>query len=66
MLEALGSSTPQVLSRGSEATRVLEDRVMVLEQDHRRLNRVLENKIALDSELADFRCHLALRARQHS
>ena len=57
MLEALGSSTPQVLSRGSEATRVLEDRVMVLEQDHRRLNRVLENKIALDSELADFRAN---------
>ena len=38
-----------------EATRVLEDRMMVLEQDHRRLNRVIDNKIAIDAELADFR-----------
>ena len=45
----------QVTSRSSEATRVLEDRVMVLEQDHRRLYQVVEHKIAIDSELADFR-----------
>ena len=45
----------EVSSRISEATRVLEDRVMVLEQDHRRLNQVVEHKIAIDSELADFR-----------
>ena len=38
-----------------EATRVLEDRVMVLEQDHRRLNRVVEHKIAIDAEMSDFR-----------
>jgi hypothetical protein len=37
-----------------EASRVLEDRVTVLEQDHRRLNRVLDSKTAVDSELADF------------
>ena len=41
-------------ARGSEATRVLEDRVMVLEQDHRRLNKVVEIKTAIDAELADF------------
>ena len=40
--------------RSSEATRVLEDRVMVLEQDHRRLNRVVDGKIAIDAKLADF------------
>ena len=38
-----------------ETTRVLEDRVMVLEQDHRRLNRVFETKSAADAELSDFR-----------
>lgn len=41
----------------SESTRVLEDRVMVLEQDHRRLNRVVESKTASDAELADFRAN---------
>ena len=38
----------------SESTRVLEDRVMVLEQDHRRLNRKFEFKSAVDAELSDF------------
>ena len=42
-------------ARTSEGTRVLEDRVMALEQDHRRLNRVVEGKIAIDAEEADFR-----------
>ena len=39
----------------SEATRVLEDRMMAIEQDHRRLNKVVESKTAVDAELADFR-----------
>ena len=39
---------------GSESTRVLEDRMMALEQDHRRLNRVVENKTAIDAEMADY------------
>ena len=38
----------------SESTRVLEDRVMVLEQDHRRLNTQFEFKSAVDAELSDF------------
>ena len=41
-------------SKTCESTRVLEDRVMALEQDHRRLNRVVEYKIAVDSEQADY------------
>ena len=53
LLDRLSSSTVEVSSRNSESTRVLEDRVMVLEQDHRRLNRVVDHKIAIDSELAD-------------
>ena len=45
----------EVSIKSCEATRVLEDRVMVLEQDHRRLSRTVESKIAIDAELADFR-----------
>ena len=49
------SPEPSVIAvRTCESNRVLEDRVMVLEQDHRRLNRVVENKIAIDAELSDF------------
>ena len=51
MLEA---PVEQVAVKTSESTRVLEDRVMALEQDHRRLNRVVERKSAVDAELADF------------
>ena len=29
--------------------------MMALEQDHRRLNRIVDNKIAIDSEQSDFR-----------
>ena len=43
------------MAKTSEGTRVLEDRVMALEQDHRRLNRVVEGKIAIDAEESDFR-----------
>ena len=42
-------------AKTSEGTRVLEDRVMALEQDHRRLNRVVEGKLAVDAEESDFR-----------
>ena len=55
LLDGLESSPTKATARNSESTRVLEDRVMVLEQDHRRLNRVVEHKIAVDSEIADFR-----------
>ena len=46
----------------SEAGRVLEDRVMVLEQDHRRLNRVVEAKTAEDAEIHDFHANERLEA----
>ena len=38
----------------TESIRGLEDRVVVLEQDHRRLNRQVEDKSAVDAELHDF------------
>ena len=50
----LESSVDELVVRSCESTRVLEDRMMVLEQDHRRLNRVVEHKTAIDAELSDF------------
>jgi hypothetical protein len=48
--------SPQLrCDQNAESTRVLEDRMMVLEQDHRRLNQFVEKKSAVDSELADYR-----------
>ena len=54
LLIRLEAEPEEVAVQGCEATRVLEDRVMVLEQDHRRLNRVVEVKTAEDAEHADF------------
>ena len=50
----LEAAPSEVAVKSAESTRVLEDRVMALEQDHRRLNRVVEVKTAADAELADF------------
>ena len=52
------SADPDLLPvKNVESTRVLEDRMMAIEQDHRRLNRVFESKSAADAELADFRAN---------
>ena len=61
VFERLAAPEPEVVKRSSEATRVLEDRVMAIEQDHRRLNRVVESKIAVDSEFADFRTNESMQ-----
>ena len=53
VIESTGRTLEEVSTKCCESTRVLEDRVMVLEQEHRRLNRVVESKTAIDSELAD-------------
>ena len=55
LISCLDSPVDQVCSKAVEGSRVLEDRVMALEQDHRRLNSVVEKKTASDHELADFR-----------
>ena len=57
LLSNLDSGTEVTTIQNSESTRVLEDRVMALEQDHRRLNSVIESKTAADAELADFRAN---------
>ena len=54
VLENLASAVEIRATRNCESTRLLEDRVVALEQDHRRLNRVVDNKVAIDAEMADF------------
>ena len=54
VLDDLAKPCDERIPETSEATRVLEDRVMVLEQDHRRLNKDVELKAAIDAELHDF------------
>ena len=53
IIDNQASGAEQKTARSCELTRVLEDRVVALEQDHRRLNRVVDDKIAIDAELAD-------------
>ena len=53
MIEALAAQPEEVLTQNCEASRVLEDRMMALEQDHRRLNNFVESKTAEDAELAE-------------
>jgi hypothetical protein len=57
ILEARSLPLDAKSSRNQETTRVLEDRVTVLEQDHRRLNKVVDSRIAIDAELADYRAN---------
>ena len=54
LVQTLNSRPEEVVIKQVESSRVLEDRMMAIEQDHRRLNQVVEEKIAVDSELADF------------
>ena len=54
VLDKADLPAPDLAIKGGEATRVLEDRMMVIEQDHRRLNRAFEKKTAVDAELDDF------------
>ena len=54
LIKTLASRPEEVVIKNIESSRVLEDRMMAIEQDHRRLNRVVEDKYAEDAELADF------------
>ena len=53
-IKAMSASLPEGLARVGESSRVLEDRVSVLEQDHRSFRQEFRLKMARDSELADF------------
>ena len=58
VVTALTLPLPDAISVTQEATRVLQDRVVVLEKDHERLRKELEDKSAEDSEYADFQTNL--------
>ena len=58
VLDALEAGIPD--DSRSEATRVLEDRMMSLEQDHQRLSVSLESKTAEDSEKLDYQENIRL------
>ena len=47
-----------VQTKHSESIRVLEDRVLVIEQDHKRLNQSVESKNAVSAEAADYTVNL--------
>ena len=63
LIDSLASQPEDVLLQNCEGSRVLEDRMMAIEQDHRRLNRVVEYKIAEDAELAEY--HENIRYDNH-
>lgn len=44
--------------KSAEANRVLEDRMIAIEQDHRRLNTSVESKSAEDAELFDYQLNI--------
>ena len=58
VIEALSLPLAESIKITQESARSLADRVVVLEQDHQRLNQEFENKFAEDSEYADFQTNL--------
>ena len=62
LMDSFTSQPEEVLISNCESSRVLEDRMMAIEQDHRRLNRVFEDKIAIDAELAEFQENIRYEA----
>lgn len=54
LLSASEASDPVRIDRGSESTRLLEDRMMVVEQKQLLMSKTLELKTAVDAELACF------------
>ena len=58
VIEALSMSLTEATAANQEATRSLQDRVVVLEKDHDRLSHEFEAKVMEDSEYADFQTNL--------
>ena len=54
LIKNMSAPLPEVVARVGESSRVLEDRVVVLEQGHQHLRRELQMKTAIDADLADF------------
>ena len=53
LIDALDIDPGMKVDHNREASRLLEDRMVALEQDHHRLNSVVDLKIAMDAELSD-------------
>ena len=53
LIDALDIDPGLKVDYNREASRLLEDRMVALEQDHHRLNSVVDLKIAMDAELSD-------------
>ena len=53
LIESLSATIDEIVLTNQETTRAIEDRVVALEQDHRRLNVSHELKTAEDAELLD-------------
>ena len=62
LLDSLSLPSSEVAAIASEGTRLLQDRMVAIEQDHRRLVSVLDTKTAEDSELADFHENIRLES----
>ena len=54
LLKTLASCPEEVVIQSVESSRVLEDCMMAIQQDHRCLNRFVEDKTAEDAKLADY------------
>lgn len=57
VLSSLNSDPVEAQSSASEATRLLEDRVVALEQDHKRLSSSFDLSAAIRAEFDDFRAN---------
>ena len=62
LLESLSLPSSKVTELASEDTRLLQDRMVAIEQDHRRLSKFVDTKSAEDSELADFHENVRLES----
>ena len=60
ILDMLGAEPAELTTRNSESTRVLEDRMMALEQDHQRLSKGFESQTAQDAEMLDYQENIRL------
>lgn len=57
VLDCVGSTSEAKMSKNSESTRALEDRMMAIEQSHRCLLTDFDLKYAVDAELACYRAN---------
>ena len=62
VLDGLSKTVDEAATLNTEAARVLEDRMVAIEQDHRRLNAAFDTKSAEDSELFDFHENIRLQS----